>query len=361
MEIINKVFKRVLLPLLIGILLVSIWGVHNLRTPMLLPAEGVTYRIPVGAGLASLSNDLTTSGMLPSSWWLTIYGRLTGFEGAIKAGEYFLPNGLTPLLLLQKVRHGKVMQHQVTFLEGWSFKQLLNVLNNQAGIDHQLDGLNELDIMARLQHEGENPEGHFFPDTYNYESGTSDITILSTAYQRMQNILSDEWQLRAPDLPLQTPHEALILASIVEKESGLESDRSHVAAVFIRRLTQRMRLQSDPTVIYGLGSEFSGDLRKKDLSRHTPYNTYVHYGLPPTPISNPSRAAIHATLHPADVSSLYFVARGDGTSHFSDTLAEHNRAVRKYQIDAGRKSKAISPSLTERQQKLNAAVEPLVE
>lgn len=357
-RVINNSFKMVLLALLALLIfdsvILGLWVGYNLLTPMKLPSEGTTFRIASGAGLSNVTTDLTAEGMLLSSRWLTWYGRLTEGEGTIKAGEYYLPNDLTPLQFLHKVRKGEVIQHQVTFLEGWSFQQLLDTLHNQAGIDHQLDGASSAEIMTRLQVPGENPEGRFFPDTYNYQSGTSDIAILVTAYKRMQKILAEEWLLRAEDLPLKTPYEALILASIVEKESGLQTDRSRIAAVFVRRLAQRIRLQSDPTVIYGLGSEFDGDLRRADLSRNTPYNTYVHYGLTPTPISNPSRAAIHASLHPANISSLYFVARGDGTSYFSDTLAEHNRAVRKYQIDAARNTAG-------EQKKLNREEEPVIE
>ena len=338
MRISNKSYRLVLLSLPVMVFLMTgFWTWDGLFTPMQLSPEGETYRIPEGAGLTSLADDLAATGLLSSSKLLSWYGRMTESDGAIKAGEYYLPTGMTPRQFLQKVRSGEVIQHQVTFLEGWLFEQLLDWLHRQPGIDHQLYGLSAADVMTRLQHSGEIPEGRFFPDTYNYESGTSDVSILATAYKRMQKILADEWLLRAADLPFKTPYQALILASIVEKESGLQTDRPRIAAVFIRRLVQGFRLQSDPTVIYGLGSEFSGDLRRVDLEGNTPYNTYVHYGLPPTPISNPSRAAIHASLHPADASSLYFVARGDGTSQFSDTLAEHNEAVRKYQLDGGQK------------------------
>lgn len=365
MRIINKSFRLLLPPLLvIGLVMTGFSARDALFTPMQLPAEGVTYRISEGMGLTSLADDLAATGMLSCSRWLTLYGRMTESEGVIKAGEYYLPTGMTPYQFLQKVRGGLVVQHQVTFLEGWSFRQLLGTLRRQAAIDHQLDGLSASEIMTRLDHAGENPEGRFFPDTYNYERGASDITILVTAYERMQKILADEWLLRGVDLPFETSYQALIMASIVEKESAVQIDRSRIAAVFIRRLNQGIRLQSDPTVIYGLGSEFSGDLRRADLSGYTPYNTYIHYGLPPTPISNPSRAAIHASLHPADVSSLYFVSRGDGTSQFSDTLQEHNRAVRKYQLNRAQQRRGnpiSSPLAGKQQQKLNPAVESVVE
>ena len=333
MRAINKSYGLVLLPVLVaGSVLTGLWMRDALLSPMQLPAEGVTYTIPVGAGLTALASDLASTGMLSSGMWLTLYGRLTAGEGAIKAGEYHLPAGMTARQFLQKARSGDVIQHRVTLLEGWSFQQVLTTLHLQAAIDSQLEGLSAAAIMGRLQHPGESPEGRFFPDTYNYERGTSDLRILATAYKRMQTILSEEWLLRDVDLPYETSYEALTMASIVEKESGREADRSRIVAVFIRRLERGIRLQSDPTVIFGMGSEFSGDLRRADLVANTPYNTYVHYGLPPTPISNPSRAAIHAALNPADTSSLYFVSRGDGSSQFSDTLEEHNRAVRKYQL-----------------------------
>jgi UPF0755 protein len=364
-SIIRKSFKLVLPALLVvGAGMVCSWAGYNLLSPMTLPVQGVDYRVPEGAGLASLAHDLASDGLLSSGRWLTLYGRLTDAQGAIKAGEYRLSRGMTPLQFLRKVRDGEVIQRQVTLLEGWSFQQTLEALHKQSEIDHQLTGLNVTEIMTRLQRPGENPEGRFFPDTYNYERGTSDISILAAAYERMTEILSEEWLLRAPGLPLETPYEALILASIVEKESGLNTDRSRIAGVFVGRLIKRMRLQSDPTVIYGMGADFSGDLRKADLTKSTPYNTYVHYGLPPTPISNSSRAAIHAALNPANVSSLYFVARGDGTSQFSDTLEEHNRAVRKYQLGGQRPNRArrdLPDSKGNPKVKLNPDLEPVVE
>ena len=217
-------------------------------------------------------------------------------------------------------------------MEGWNFKQVLAAVSGHEALKHTLKGLTDGEIMARLGHPGEHPEGRFYPDTYKFPRGTTDAAFLERAYQSMSRLLAEEWGKRDPDLPLKTPYEALILASIVEKETGVADERSEIAGVFVRRLRKGMKLQTDPTVIYGMGDNFKGNIRRRDLKQDTPYNTYVHTGLPPTPISMPGSAAIRAVLHPAPGKSLYFVARGDGSHYFSKSLAEHNRAVRKFQL-----------------------------
>jgi UPF0755 protein len=244
------------------------------------------------------------------------------------------------LQILRKITRGEFAQSEVVFVEGWTFRQIQEVMKAHAYIKHDSEGLDDVQIMARLGQPGKSPEGMFFPDTYVFARGTSDLAILARANQAMQKHLESSWAQRAPGLPIADSYEALILASIVEKETGSPDDRSWIAAVFINRLRARMRLQTDPTVIYGMGEKFSGNLRKQDLLADTPFNTYTRVGLPPHPIAMPGLASINAVMHPVETDALYFVSRGDGTSEFSHTLVEHNRAVAKYQMPGTRKNKS---------------------
>jgi UPF0755 protein len=225
-----------------------------------------------------------------------------------------------------------VISYSFTLVEGWTFQQVLEAVREQEALQGTFENLTAEAIMERLGHPGEHPEGRFLADTYHFPRGTTDLALLQRAYGAMQEFLQQEWDRRAADLPFKTPYEALILASIVEKETAVAEERPQIAGVFIRRLRKGMKLQTDPTVIYGMGERFDGNIRRRDLSENTPYNTYVHRGLTPTPISMPGRDAIRAVLHPADGKSLYFVAKGDGSHYFSATLQEHNKAVRKYQL-----------------------------
>ena len=226
---------------------------------------------------------------------------------------------------------GEFAQGQIRFIEGWTFRQLRAALDAHPALTHETTGWSDAEILKRLGSEERHPEGLFFPDTYQFSAGTSDLTILRQAYNKMQQVLDAAWETRAEDLPVKTKYQGLILASIVEKETGDPSEREMVAAVFINRLRKGMRLQTDPTVIYGLGESFDGNLRKRDLLADQPYNTYTRYGLPPTPIALPGKAAIDATFRPAKTDALYFVAKGDGTHHFSNNLKDHNRAVDQFQ------------------------------
>jgi len=234
---------------------------------------------------------------------------------------------------LQQLADGAVIAYTITLVEGWTFRQVMDAVRGHPALDQTLAGLSDEQIMQRLGHPGEHPEGRFFPDTYHFPRGTSDQAVLQRAYSAMERLLDREWSRGAANLPLQSPYEALILASIVERETALASERPQIAGVFVRRLTNGMKLQTDPTVIYGMGEAFAGNLTKRDLQQDTPYNTYVRGGLTPTPICMPGRDAVQAVLHPADGDSLYFVARGDGSHEFSATLAAHNRAVRTYQLN----------------------------
>ena len=265
------------------------------------------------------------SGLL--YWWF----RLSGQSRKIKAGSYEITSGTTPRSLLNKLVQGDEALRSVTLVEGWTFRQFRAALKKAEYLKAQSQDLSDSTLMEQLGKPGTSPEGRFFPDTYTYTKDSSDMTVLRRAMVAMDNKLAAVWALRSPRSPLQTPDQALTLASIVEKETGRPSDRPLVAAVFNNRLRIGMRLQTDPTVIYGLGTSFDGNLRKVDLLRDTPWNTYTRVGLPPTPIAMPGSASLLATVQPADSNALYFVAKGNGGSHFSATLDEHNRAVNKYQ------------------------------
>lgn len=296
-----------------------------------LPASA-TYEVPRGASVAGIARDLQQRGWLqyPHVW--RVWVRYRHLAGNIKAGEYALQPGLTPDSLLQLFTSGAVVLHGITFIEGSSFKDLRHILEQHNDIRHTLTNASDAEIMQRLKLGGLKPEGEFFPDTYQYPKDTTDLEILSIAQRRMQHELESAWATRAADLPIATPYEALILASIIEKETALASERPMIAGVFVERLERDMKLQTDPTVIYGLGDSYDGNLHKDDLLRDSPYNTYTRSGLPPTPICLPSAEALHAAVNPQRSGALYFVAtgRGDGGHYFSRSLDEHNNAVQRY-------------------------------
>ncbi|MEZ5463909.1 MAG: endolytic transglycosylase MltG [Lysobacteraceae bacterium] len=250
----------------------------------------------------------------------------------LQVGEYAMGHGLTPAGLLNKLASGKVIQHRFTIVEGWNFQQLRAALAADPTVVQTLEGVSDEEVMQKLGAEGVHPEGRFLPETYHYTKGVDDLRLLKRAYLAMQELLKEEWPKRDPDLPLANPEEALILASIVEKETGKPEERPEIAGVFVRRLRLGMLLQTDPTVIYGIGAAYDGNITRTHLRTDTPYNTYTRAGLTPTPIAMPGRAAVEAVLHPADGKALYFVSRGDGSHVFSATLTEHNRAVRRYQL-----------------------------
>jgi UPF0755 protein len=294
----------------------------------LLPLQ---FNIQPGSSLRSAARQMKRAGVLRHARPFIVMARLLGEAGNIKAGNYELTEPVTPYRLLRKVTAGEVTQVAITFVEGWTFKQVREALDNHPNVSHATLGLTEREILQRLKIQDPSPEGLFFPDTYHFASGSSDLRVLRRAYGLMQSRLQTQWAKRDSSLPLATPYEGLILASIVEKETGREEDRALVAAVFINRLRKGMLLQADPTVIYGMGDSFDGNLRKRDLVTDTPYNTYMRRGLPPTPIAMPGRAALAAALTEPQSDALYFVSKGDGSSHFSKTLGEHERAVTKYQ------------------------------
>lgn len=303
-----------------------------LDTPLTIPEPGIELNVPQGASIQTVARDLAAQGRLDSPGLLEVYARFAGLAPHIKAGEYRLTPATTPRQLLEQLVAGRVMQFTLTVVEGWTFRQLLAAIARHDKLEHTLTGLDDAKIMARLGRLGQHPEGRFFPDTYHFPAGTTDVAFLKRALTTMESHLQRAWAERSADLPLTTPYEALILASIVEKETAVAEEYRKVAGVFTRRLHKGMLLQADPTVIYGMGVAFKGDIRRRDLRADTPYNTYVHRGLPPTPIALPGAGAIAAAVNPAPGDALYFVATGDGRHVFSATLREHNRAVRKYQL-----------------------------
>ncbi len=324
---------------LIGSLLVGwLWMDYQafLETPLDIPEQEQIWTVEPGSSLSAVAAGLERQGLIDNMRHFVWMARLRGQSANIQAGEYLLGRGITPVQLLEKMVSGKVHHYSLTLVEGWNFSEMMHLINGAATLKHTLTGKSNAAIMQLLGKPDEHPEGRFYPDTYSYPRGLSDVEFLKRAYRAMSERLATEWEQRADGLPLKTPYEALTLASIVEKETGLASERQAIAGVFTRRLQKRMRLQTDPTVIYGLGAAFDGNLRRRDLTQDTPYNTYTRRGLPPTPIAMPGGDAIHAALHPADGDALYFVSRGDGSHHFSATLEEHNRAVIKYQLK-GRK------------------------
>jgi UPF0755 protein len=300
-------------------------------SPLAVPENGLLLDFPAGSSLRSLAEELVARDVLEHPYWLRLLGRDTGLAARLQAGEYRIAPGTTPGELLRQMAAGRVLQHDLTLVEGHTFRQMMDRIQAHPVLVQTLEGLSDAEIMARLGHEGEHPEGRFLPDTYHFPRGTTDLEFLRRAHAAMERVLDSAWEKRAEGLPLKTPYEALILASIIERETGVPEERGTIAGVFVRRLQKGMSLQTDPTVIYGIGPDFDGRIRYVHLRTDTPYNTYTRHGLPPTPIAMPGVEAIEAALHPEPGDALYFVSRNDGSHHFSATLAEHNRAVDKYQ------------------------------
>jgi peptidoglycan lytic transglycosylase G len=305
-----------------------------LAQPLALPSSPFVFDVKSGSTLKAVARDLTAAKVLSSEWPLVALARLRGVDRTIKAGNYEIVEGVTLPGLLRRLTQGDVTAAALTILEGSTFGDLKAALAADPGVKPQAASLPDGELMAKLGITGLSPEGWFFPDTYYYATGSSDLAVLARAHRLMRERLDAAWANRAPELPLKDAYEALILASIVEKETGRPSDRPLVASVFVNRLRAGMRLQSDPTVIYGMGKRFDGNLRKRDLEAETAYNTYVRDGLPPTPIALPGQASLDAVTNPPSTPYLYFVSRGDGTSEFSANLADHNRAVAKFQKGA---------------------------
>ena len=290
------------------------------------------FTIESGATLSSIARDMEAQGWIAHYGLFVARARIDGVASLIQAGTYEIGPGDTPALILARFRAGDTKNFAVTFIEGSRFTDMRRVLAAQTHLEHTIDLKSDGEVMVELGLDARFPEGLFFPSTYEYAVGSSDLSVLKRAYERLQQILDRAWDTRAASLPYALPYEALIMASIIEKETGQAEERPEIGGVLVRRLMKGMKLQTDPTVIYGLGDAFDGNLRRVDLTRDTPYNTYTRAGLPPTPIAMPSAAAISAATDPAPGKALYFVAKGDGTHQFSDTLQQHNAAVRRYQL-----------------------------
>jgi len=303
-----------------------VWAVQR---PVALPAPRVDVVIDAGSARA-VARQIHQAGVALHEEAFVLLARLSGYDTQLKAGAYEFVQGDTPWTMLERMASGDMRQARLTLLEGWTYQRIRQALRDDANVRQTLNDVSDAQLLERLGSPHREPEGLFHPDTYVFVPGSTDFDVLRRAYQAQRQSLQAAWDARADDLPLQTPYEALILASIVEKETGHAADRARVAGVFINRLRLGMPLQTDPTVIYGMGDAYQGRIRRRDLTTDTPWNTYTRGGLPPTPIASPSKAALLAALHPETHDFLYFVARGDGTSEFSKTLAEHNRAVRRF-------------------------------
>jgi UPF0755 protein len=311
---------------------VAAWGWHAYRSqPLEMRAAPVRVKIERGMSVGAMAEAIGTAGVGLAPWRMTLAARLRGDAPAIKAGTYEFAAPLTLAALLDKLVRGDVLLSELTVVEGWTFRQMRAALARHPDLLHDTAALSDAEILRRIEASEAHPEGLFFPSTYRFAPASSDLEVYRQAYRLMRRTLDEAWATRAPGLPLADPYQALVLASIVEKETGRAADRDKVAAVFVNRLRLGMLLQSDPTTIYGLGEAFDGNLRKRDLQSDTPYNSYTRAGLPPTPIALPGRASIVAALNPAPIRALYFVARGDGSSEFSEDLGAHNRAVARYQ------------------------------
>ena len=313
-------------------LCLSLWLAYYAKSPLNLPSTSQAITIEPNSGLSSIANQLVKQGVIKTKWPFVLLARILGKESSLQAGEYTLNKNITPYELLLSLRSGRTTQGQITFVEGKTFKEMREKLKTNDAIKNTIHHLSDAEVIALINPDRRHPEGLFFPDTYYFDRGTKDIALLKRAHEVMMTKLEAAWQKREPNLPYKNSYEALIMASIVEKETGKASERSAIAGVFVNRLRIGMRLQTDPTVIYGMGEMFDGNIRRKDLRKDTTYNTYTRDGLPPTPIAMPSFAAIEAALHPAKTKALYFVGKGDGSHEFSNSLVEHNRAVAKYQL-----------------------------
>ena len=301
------------------------------QQPIVKAGDTIPFTVSAGSGVRGAAQELARSGVPVQPVLLEALARLTGKGGRIKAGSYELEAGTSPQRLIEQLVRGEFAQHSLVVIEGWTFRQMRQAVAENAALKHDTANLSDAELLVKVAPAYQQPEGLFFPDTYLFAKGASDLQIYKRAHALMQKKLDEGWANRSPDLPYKTPYEALVMASIVEKETGQKADRDLIAGVFVNRLRKGMLLQTDPTVIYGMGERYRGNIRKRDLQTDTPYNTYTRAGLPPTPIALPGAAALAAALNPARTDALYFVARGDGSSHFSGSLTEHNQAVNKYQ------------------------------
>ena len=310
----------------------SAWKIHSALVQPLNITQEKLLEVPKGTTPNRTFLKMEADGVIKDAFWLRVYWRFNLPKQPLHSGEYRMVPGMTVEGLIDLWKRAEMVQYSLTLVEGWNFHQVRAALARDEKLEQTLDGLSDSQVMDKLGHTGIFPEGRFFPDTYRFVRGMSDVELLKIAYDRLNDVLAKEWAQRSADVPYTEPYQALIMASLVEKETGVPQERGQIAGVFVRRMAIGMLLQTDPTVIYGLGDRYSGKLNRAHLREATPYNTYMNAGLPPTPIAMVGREAIHAALNPVEGSSLYFVARGDGSHVFSDDLDAHNNAVREYQI-----------------------------
>jgi len=327
-----KRMKRWVLLTLISVLILGAWLAYYAISPLKLQPNSQEIVIQPKSGLRSIANQLVAQGVLREPWRFLLLAKLLNKEQYLQAGNYTLNKNISPYQLLLSLNHGKTTQGSVTFIEGRTFAQMREKLAKNDAVKQSIANLSDAEVLKLLGSNRAVAEGLFFPDTFYFDRNTVDIALLKISYDAMQEKLEKAWPARAKDLPYKDSYQALTMASIIEKETGKASERPMIAGVFVNRLRLGMRLQTDPTVIYGMGAQFNGNIRKKDLMADTPYNTYTRNGLPPTPIAMPGMAAIDAALHPAKTKALYFVGKGDGSHAFSNSLDEHNRAVVRYQL-----------------------------
>lgn len=327
-----RFLNKLLVLVLIAIVALAGWVIYFAKQSITLPAASQDLVLKHGSSLRGIAQQMVREGVLAEPWTFMLLVRAQGLAGEIKAGNYELHEGMTNYDLFLMITDGLTSQRSITFIEGWTFRQIREALNRHEDIRHLSIPMTDEEILRQIGATERVAEGLFFPDSYFFDSGMSDLDILKRAYETMQRKLAKAWETRAPSLPYRTLYDVLIMASIIEKETGRASERPMIASVFLNRLKLGMRLQTDPTVIYGMGENFDGNLRKRDLLSDGEYNTYTRAGLPPTPIAMPGMAAIEAALHPAQSKALYFVGKGDGSHAFSSTLNEHNRAVHRYQL-----------------------------
>jgi UPF0755 protein len=327
-----KRIKKWLLLSLLATLVLAGWLTYYAVSSLKLQPNSQEITIQSKSGLRSIANQLVQQGVLTEPWRFIILAKALHKESNLQAGDYTLNRNVTPYQLLLSLNHGKATQGSVTFIEGRTFAQMRSKLEKNDAVKQTISVLSESEILKKVGSEYTVAEGLFFPDTYYFDRNTPDTVMLKRSYDAMKSKLDDAWNKRATGLPYKNSYQALIMASIVEKETGKASERPTIAGVFINRMRIGMRLQTDPTVIYGMGAQYKGNIRKKDLIADTPYNTYTRNGLPPTPIAMPGLASIEAALHPAETKALYFVGKGDGSHAFSNSLVEHNRNVVKYQL-----------------------------
>jgi UPF0755 protein len=330
--ILKALLKTLFALLFLAVPAILVYGFWYTRTPLPMKQTPLEVEIPRGAGLRTALAELQKAGLEVERRQFELLARGFGRERDIKAGNYQFARAPTPLELLDKLTRGDVTQAEVRLIEGWTFAQFRAALDAHPDLKHDSKGLGDAELLKRIQAAEPHPEGLLFPDTYLFAKGSSDIAVLRRAYRAMQRHLKAEWEARAPNVPYKSPYDALIMASIIEKETGAASEREQIGGVLVNRLRIGMRLQVDPTIIYGLGENFDGNLRKKHLLQDAPYNTYTRAGLPPTPIAMPGLASLRAAVRPAKTDAMYYVSRGDGTSQFSRNISEHNGAVRKYQL-----------------------------